>query len=131
MKRTNPFARWKLCDGFQINGVRVEGDHRMPPTPDNPLLLFWYIHVVWQKAAVFRVDQKLAEPKFFIGFHNDRGKIHLRQAPITGVEGKFAMRLGHETCTFFAIDRNDKPVILRRVAVAYIKGPSYQSVPLY
>lgn len=131
MKRTNPCARWKRCDGFQIKGVRVEGDHKMPPTPDNPVLLFWHIHFVWRKAAVFRVEPDMAKAKFFIGFHNYRGETYLRQAPIAVREEKFAMRLGHEACVFFAIDHNDKEIALHRVAVTYTTGPQYSSVPLY
>lgn len=118
MNRTNPFAVWGRrrdhnLDGMQ--GVQVEGDPSVPPTPINPLKLFWYIHFVWRTVVVFEAADNPLDG-LFIGFRNFRGEIYLREVHLPQPTRAFAIRVGHEPCTFFAVGRWGREISLKVVA---------------
>lgn len=82
-----------------IVGTRVEGDPGQPETN-------WWNHLLlirrWTKLAVFRVKPQVAGTGFRIGFKNFAGKAYLLDEVLNTVT--FAVRLGREACTFFALD---------------------------
>lgn len=116
MRWTNPFARWeRRRDLDSVRGLQVEGDPGVPPTPSNPLKLFWHIHFVWRTVTVLgAVEMPLGG--FFLGFKNFRGETYRRVGPVSGVTRWFAVRIGREACTFFAVDRFGREIPLQVVA---------------
>lgn len=130
MNRTNPFAIWKRRhDLDHVQGVQLEGDPFVPPTPSNPFMLFWYIHFVWRTVVVFQYD-KSPNQGFRIGFRNSRGETYVRGGGIL-YERRFAVRIGCEPCTFFALDALGSEIPLRKIAATLIGDTDYSDVPLY
>jgi hypothetical protein len=108
-------------------GTKVSGD---PTTWKTRRWLMWLLRrFVWKKAVVLRPEVKMGT-RYRIGFRNAWGDAFV--ADQMSADQQFAMRLGHEECTFFAINRHGEVEIpLHVVATTRINDPHYRDIPLY
>jgi hypothetical protein len=79
-----------------IYGTFVAGDRFAPPSR-------WWNRARsrWRKVVVFRVKGGVPFTGYQIGFKTDSGE--MRVSATTIAFATFAMRVGHESCTFFAV----------------------------
>ncbi|MFA6100187.1 MAG: hypothetical protein WC750_04955 [Patescibacteria group bacterium] len=84
----------------KVEGKLVEGDKTAPPTK------WWNFHWLllfgWKNVVIFKVSQEAAERGYHVGFRPLIGEAQFHF--VTCHSRSFKMSLGHEDCTFFAID---------------------------
>lgn len=112
-------------------GVTVPGDPSAPPTK-------WYNHWLlalagWKTIAAFQVE---TDKSFHVGFRNFKGEQYLCDkllnsqpwqppkaadtTPSTGyrlpkIDPGFRVKVGHEACTFFAVDQDGNELPIRHI----------------
>lgn len=118
---------WKNFTG-RVEGVQVHGDKEVKPTR-------WWRHLFlalwgWKTVAVFEVeDPHAAADGYRIGYLPFRGPAKLQERVL--VDRCFKMKVGHEDCTFFALNRSGKEIALRVIARTERSNQTYSDVPLY
>ena len=110
---------WKTFSG-QVTGVKVDGDPTVPATR-------WYNHLWllafgWKKVAVFDIAN--AGPGARVGYRPFTGEAMLCTVPLENE--MFRVRIGHEACTFFVVDKDDKEVPIHLVKVTTKDDPLFQ-----
>ena len=126
MRTMNAHA-WHQYHG-SAKGARVEGD------PGAPKTRWWNAWILrryfWKKVAILRPQIPLGTTHYRIGFRTASGQASIMDRMVTGVQ--FAMRIGHEDCTFFALSRTDGHEIpLRVVTTTRLDDSHHQDTPLY
>ena len=108
-------------------GTKVPGD---PTVPATRWWNAWFLRRFrWKKVVVF-APQAPPHTAYRIGFRDAWGNAFVLDRMAT--DAQFAMRLGHEECTFFALSRHGETEIpLRGVAVTRLDDPHYRNTPLY
>jgi hypothetical protein len=103
---------WSKFSG-KVEGLLVEGDKTMPPTTWwNFHWLYWF---GWKRVVVFEVSPEIASRGFHVGFkQGSEAKVHFATCRVR----RFKLRLGHEDCTFFAIDDTGREVPIKLLDVA-------------
>jgi hypothetical protein len=115
---------WLTFNG-PAKGVTVDGDPSVPATK-------WYNHLWllafgWKKVAVLLVEGEF-EPRCTPGYRNAWGQAQVRDEPLT--TSTFRVRIGHEACAFFVLDKDGKEKALRVVEVTTKGDPKYRQFPL-
>ena len=116
-------------------GILVRGDKRVAPTN----LFNWRFMVHqggWKMMAVFRLANLAEATKGYrIGYRPSNSEQWIvgkeRVLPELRTSEFFRMRIGHEDCTFYAVDREGNELGLVPVIVTNIDNPSYRTMPLY
>lgn len=108
-------------------GTKVPGDPNVPATWRR--FTWFFRRFLWKKAVVLRPEVP-PDTRYRIGFRNAWGDAFV--ADQMSVHERFAMRIGREECTFFALNRSDGiEVSLHVVATTRLDDPHYKDVPLY
>ncbi|MBI4449644.1 hypothetical protein HY634_01160 [Candidatus Uhrbacteria bacterium] len=124
MRTMNGYT-WHTYHG-DARGSKIEGDATAWSTQ---WWNAWFIQRLWKKLVVFR-PQTLPNTPYRIGFRTHDGRSFVMDRMIT--DAQFAMRVGHEDCTFFALSKTDGLEIpLRVVAHTNKDDPKHQDTPLY
>jgi hypothetical protein len=102
---------WKEYKGASITGTLVQGDPESPPTR-------WYNHLYlvlfgWKVTVCFQVSEYDAKHGYHVGYVPFNGKAMAEVD--TYFDRQFRMKIGHEDCTFFAINRHGKEIPLKIV----------------
>lgn len=109
-----------------MTGEFVKGDPESPPT--TMLNILWLKYFVW-KHAVFRVTDKAAQNGYRVGYRTHDGTCRIQDRVLHHVFVR--MRIGHEGCTFFAVDRAGNEVWpFKFVTVVDRKDETYAGCPL-
>ncbi|OGN16737.1 MAG: hypothetical protein A3C88_00005 [Candidatus Yanofskybacteria bacterium RIFCSPHIGHO2_02_FULL_50_12] len=99
---------WKPYEGIlKPRGIREEGDPRVPKTR-------WWNHWYlvwrgWKVVVLFRVPEEWTRRGYFIGFIPFQGPPQYLDQRIHDEE--FAVKIGRESCTFFAIGYDDGEIV--------------------
>lgn len=96
---------WKTFNG-QVRGLYVRGDASVPPTRWWNHL--WLLFFIWKKVTVLRPAVHLGS--YRVGYVPFKGRSMVLDKPLN--LSKFAVRNGHEDCTFFAVADNGNEVEL-------------------
>lgn len=108
-------------------GTKVPGDPTVLAT--RRWLTWFFRRFVWKKAVILRPEIK-ADTRYRIGFRNAWGDAFVMDR--MSVDARFALRIGREECTFFALNRSgETEVPLHIVATTRLDDPHYKDVPLY
>jgi hypothetical protein len=97
----------KKSDATRYLGVLVPGDETAPPTKWwNHLYLRWFR---WRKMAIFRFAYA-PDGGYRVGFRDAWKRtmlnLHVYTSPY------FRVRIGHEACTFFAVNHNMEEILI-------------------
>ncbi|MBI4434628.1 hypothetical protein HY635_02315 [Candidatus Uhrbacteria bacterium] len=117
---------WRPYHGG-ARGTKVPGD---PNAPATRRWLVWLLRrFFWKKVVVF-APQASPHTAYRIGFRTAWGDAFVLDRMST--DAQFAMRLGQEDCTFFALSRHGETEIpLHGVAITRLDDPHYKDTPLY
>jgi len=125
MRAMNGYA-WRPYHGT-AHGTRVEGDATVWATRWWNAWFLRRFH--WKKIAILR-PQIAHGTHYRIGFRTTDGQAFVMDRMVT--DAQFAVRIGHEDCTFFALSKTDgHEVPLRVVATTHREDTHHQDVPLY
>lgn len=132
MRAMNGYT-WHTYHG-SATGTRIPGDPNVLPT--NPWyarflpLYAWALRrFLWKKVIVFQ-PQVSAGTAYRIGFRTSDDQAFVMDHMVT--DAAFAMRVGREDCTFFALSRTDgQEVSLRVVATTRLDEHKLHDIPLY
>jgi hypothetical protein len=116
-------------------GILVRGDRKVAPTT----LFNWWGMVHrggWRKTAVFRIANLAdADKGYRVGYRPSNPEQWIigkeRVLPELRTNEFFRMRIGHEDCAFYAVDRERKELELVPVIITDTDNPSYRTIPLY
>lgn len=132
MRAMNGYA-WHTYHGSAA-GTRISGDPNVPSTnPWFAKFLPWYAwalrRFLWKKVVVLQ-PQIPASTAYRIGFRTHDGQAFIMDRMVT--DAMFAMRVGREDCTCFALHKTDgQEVPLRVVATTRLDENKYHDTPLY
>lgn len=129
--------RWLPFDskenGGSIVGVETEGDPKATPVT---WLNQFFVKFFWNKVAVLKIDQEAIVDRlghhgleWRIGFKPKHGNAKLKVQVLT--TDTVRVRIGYESCHFFAIGLDEKEIPLDLVDTAAINDPRYADVPLH
>lgn len=93
-----------------MTGAHVEGDKNVPATKWWNHL--WLVLAGWKTMVVFQVmDEAKAEAGYRVGYKDKFGRCKV--CHVVSNSRKFKMLIGHEGCTFFAVDLdgNELPIL--------------------
>ena len=110
----------------KVQGTAVFGDPMVPATK-------WWNHLVllffrWKTVVVFEVGLAAAKAGYRVGYLPVNGKAMIKDAG--NFDQRFRMRIGRETCTFFAIAADGAEVPIRIVVRTTIDDFQHQE-PLH
>lgn len=110
-----------------VEGTNVGGDPTAPPTR-------WWNHLYlaligWKMVSIFEVSPATATLGYRVGFLPQNGKAMVKQEVCH--DEKFAMKNGHEECTFFVIDTNDGVVAPRIVLRTTVSEARHMRIPIH
>lgn len=116
---------YKRFDGAVV-GLEVAGDLAAPPTQ-------WWNHLFlalwgWNTVAVLEVSEEAAKAGYRVGYRSFFGATMLETEVLHA--RRFRMRIGHEPCTFFALDASGREVPLLLVERTTKRDPVYQDISL-
>lgn len=125
MRQMNGYA-WHQYHGT-AHGTRVDGDPNVWATrPWNA----WFLRRFRWKKIVILQPQVPAGTHYRIGYRTVDGQAFVMDRMVT--DAQFAMRLGHEDCTFFALSKTDGlEISLRVVATTRVDENKHHDTPLY
>lgn len=118
--------RWKVSEFVPQKGIEVAGNPSTPRTNKLPILLqkrSWEV-------VTFEVANLPADG-YLVGFRLAAGGSKICQRPSKG--NQFAVRIGHEDCTFFVVDRRGLEIEITKVdQLSYRDFKKWHpSTPLY
>lgn len=129
--------RWLPFDGKTndgtIIGVMTKGDPKATPMT---WLNQFFVKFRWNKVAILEIDpEPVAEQvgdgklEWRIGFKPMHGNAKLKVQVLT--KQRIRVRIGPESCHFFAIGLDGKEIPLLLVDIAAIDDPRYANLPLH
>jgi len=97
---------WHSFSG-EVLGIAVQGDDTVPATTrwNKPFLILFF----WNTLQVLEVP--VGTGLYRVGFCAFDGTVQLREEPVT--THQFAVRVGRESCQFFAIDMEGHEIELK------------------
>lgn len=112
---------WNTFDGA-VTGLKIEGDPSVPATKwyNHPYLAMWG----WKTVAVFEAQ---TDGEYFYGYKPFEGDSQVSSTPMTSK--RFKMKVGHEACTFFTVDKDGKEVALTLIERTTVDDKAYADVP--
>jgi hypothetical protein len=118
---------WKKIDATKIKGTIVRGDERAPKTRWwlLPLLFLFF----WKKRQVLTVAPQDAPQGFRLGYKPTDGPARLLDRVIDA--NRIQVRVGRESCTFFALVSDTQEIPLRLAGEADKSDPWLKGIPLY
>lgn len=125
MRTMNGYA-WHAYHGT-AHGTRVEGDAAVWATR---WWNEWFLRrFSWKKVAILQ-PQAAAGIPYRIGYRTPDGQAFVMDRMVT--DAQFAVRIGHEDCTFFALSKSDGfEIPLRVAAMTRLGEHRYADTPLY
>ncbi|MBP9747587.1 hypothetical protein KBD13_01460 [Patescibacteria group bacterium] len=118
-------AMYKVFKG-QVAGLEMAGDLAAPPTK-------WWNHLYlalwgWKTIVVLEVSEEVAKAGYRVGYRSFFGRVMLGEGVLHA--RRFRMQIGHEPCTFFAVDAAGHEVPLLLVERTTKNNPVYAGLPL-
>jgi hypothetical protein len=113
---------WKKFS-TEFAGISVEGDPSVPKTHWWNIL--WLLFFGWRQVVVLRA---VTLHSFRVGFRDHNGKTMLCSREL--VCTRFRVKIGHESCHFFAIDNKNREVKLEEVARVRKNDMRYKHTPM-
>jgi hypothetical protein len=118
---------WKNYDGT-VTGTQITGDLDVPST-GNWLQHLWLLLFVWKTIQVFHVPIEIAEAGYRIGFVPSQGQPQMMSKIV--YHPYFRVRIGHEGCTFFAINADGNEIELIPSQRTTKKDRRFSHIKLY
>lgn len=109
---------WKRYAG-RVIGIHLAGDPNVPPTR---WWNHWFlVHFVWKQVSILEVPEEV--DVYRIGFIDTFGGTMYNTRPM--FKRRFAVRHGHEPCSFFAVTKDGTEIPL-----TLVKRLTIETMPL-